>query len=119
MELCLWLIVVVFLFLFPRQIFLNQSFVSDPLPDTDVTISLPSGLGNYFTPGEGNKTRVQFHFYGSQKLFQVQKPFLVSSPGFIHSYEVGVFLLVPRSKGIESKRAFSILFNIAGVRAIS
>lgn len=61
----------------PPQVFLNQSFVSGPLPDTDVTISLPSELDGYFVPGEGNKTRVQFHFYGSQKLFQVHKHSLV------------------------------------------
>ena len=60
-------------FFFFSQIFLNQSFVSEPLPDTDVTISLPSALDGYLTPGKGNKMRIQFHFYGSQKLFQVQK----------------------------------------------
>lgn len=63
----------------PPQVFLNQSFASEPLPDTDVTISLPSELDDYFVPGEGNKTRVQFHFYGSQKLFQVHKHSLVFS----------------------------------------
>lgn len=47
--------------------------MSEPLSDTDVTISLPSELDGYFAAGEGNKTRVQFHFYGSQKLFQVYK----------------------------------------------
>ncbi|XP_056898420.1 adhesion G-protein coupled receptor G6 isoform X3 [Takifugu flavidus] len=52
------------------QIFLNRSFVSEPLPDTAATISLPSDLEDFFSAGEGNKTRIQFHFYGSQKLFQ-------------------------------------------------
>lgn len=81
MEPCLWLIFVVFFFFFFffPQIFLNQSFVNEPLPDTDVTISLPSELDGYFAPGEGNKTRVQFHFYGSQKLFQVHKRSLAFS----------------------------------------
>uniref|UniRef100_A0A672YPL4 Adhesion G protein-coupled receptor G4b n=1 Tax=Sphaeramia orbicularis TaxID=375764 RepID=A0A672YPL4_9TELE len=45
-------------------------FASDPLPDTDATISLPSELNNFFTPGERNTTRVQFQFYGTQELFQ-------------------------------------------------
>lgn len=57
------------------QIFLNRSFASEPLPDTDATISLPSDLEGFFSAGKGNKTRIQFHFYGSQKLFQVHKRF--------------------------------------------
>ncbi|XP_035524672.1 adhesion G-protein coupled receptor G4 [Morone saxatilis] len=52
------------------KIFLNQSFVSQPFPDTIATISLPSAIHNFFLPGQGNKTRVQFHFYGKQELFQ-------------------------------------------------
>ncbi|XP_023277381.1 adhesion G-protein coupled receptor G4-like isoform X1 [Seriola lalandi dorsalis] len=47
--------------------FVNQSFVSKPLPDTDATISLPSALHNFF---KGNTTRVQFQFYGTDDLFQ-------------------------------------------------
>lgn len=57
-------------FFFP-QTFLNQGFESEPLPDADATISLPSALEDFFSPGQRNKTRVQFHFYGTQKLFQV------------------------------------------------
>ncbi|XP_035506328.2 adhesion G-protein coupled receptor G4 isoform X1 [Scophthalmus maximus] len=49
------------------KIFLNQSFVSDPLPDKDVTISLPSAIHDFFTR---NSTRVQFQFYGTDDLFQ-------------------------------------------------
>ncbi|XP_044061882.1 adhesion G-protein coupled receptor G4 isoform X2 [Siniperca chuatsi] len=52
------------------KIFLNQSFVSESFPDTDATISLPSALHNFFPPGERNKTRIQFHFYGTHDLFQ-------------------------------------------------
>ncbi|XP_038556127.1 adhesion G-protein coupled receptor G2 isoform X2 [Micropterus salmoides] len=52
------------------EIFLNQSFVSQPLSDTNATISLPSTLHNFFPPGERNTTRVQFNFYGTQDLFQ-------------------------------------------------
>lgn len=58
---------------FSLQIFLNQSFVNEPLPDADATISLPADLEDFFSPGGGNKTRIQFHFHGSQKLFQVHK----------------------------------------------
>ncbi|XP_067455735.1 adhesion G-protein coupled receptor G6 [Thunnus thynnus] len=48
--------------------FVNQSFTSEPLPETDATISLPSALYNFFP--ERNKTRVQFQFYGTEELFQ-------------------------------------------------
>ncbi|XP_042348822.1 adhesion G-protein coupled receptor G6 [Plectropomus leopardus] len=51
------------------EIFVNQSYVGEPLPDTDATISLPSELHN-FLPGDRNKTRVQFQFYGTDELFQ-------------------------------------------------
>lgn len=53
------------------QTFLNQGFVSEPFPDTEATISLPPELRDLFVPGKRNKTRIQFHFYGTQKLFQV------------------------------------------------
>lgn len=52
------------------KVFIDQSFVSDALPDTDATISLPSELNNFFNPGERDTTRVQFQFYGTQELFQ-------------------------------------------------
>ncbi|KAK5864619.1 hypothetical protein PBY51_015848 [Eleginops maclovinus] len=52
------------------KIFLNQNFESDPLPDTDATISLPSDLYNYFPPGDTNMTRVQFQFFATNGLFQ-------------------------------------------------
>ncbi|KAE8285729.1 Adhesion G-protein coupled receptor G4 [Larimichthys crocea] len=52
------------------KIFLDPNFQSQPLPDTDATISLPSELHDLFIPGQRNKTRVQFNFYGTQKLFQ-------------------------------------------------
>ncbi|TKS72207.1 G-protein coupled receptor G4 [Collichthys lucidus] len=52
------------------KIFLDPNFLSEPLPDTDATISLPSELHDLFIPGQRNKTRVQFNFYGTQKLFQ-------------------------------------------------
>ncbi|KAM6999760.1 adhesion G-protein coupled receptor G6 isoform 2-T2 [Tautogolabrus adspersus] len=52
------------------KVFVNQSFVSEPLPDTDATISLPPALHDLFTPGEDNKTRIQFHFFGTAELFQ-------------------------------------------------
>ncbi|XP_034454866.1 adhesion G-protein coupled receptor G4 [Hippoglossus hippoglossus] len=47
--------------------FVNWNFVSEPLPDTDATISLPSELNNCFTR---NTTRVQFQFHGTPELFQ-------------------------------------------------
>ncbi|XP_060904380.1 adhesion G-protein coupled receptor G4 isoform X2 [Labrus mixtus] len=52
------------------KIFVKQSFVSEPLPDTDATISLPPALHDLFLPGEDNKTRIQFQFYGTEELFQ-------------------------------------------------
>lgn len=61
--LCISIIIFVF------QIFVNQSFTSEPLPETNATISLPSVLRNFFP--ERNKTRVQFQFYGTENLFQV------------------------------------------------
>ncbi|CAK6964668.1 adhesion G-protein coupled receptor G4 [Scomber scombrus] len=50
------------------KIFVNQSFISGPLPETNATISLPSTLNEFFP--KGNKTRVQFQFYGTDDLFQ-------------------------------------------------
>ncbi|XP_071314384.1 adhesion G-protein coupled receptor G6 [Trachinotus anak] len=47
--------------------FVSQSFLNKPIPDTNATISLPSELHNFFTR---NTTRVQFHFYGTDELFQ-------------------------------------------------
>nr|XP_020491499.1 adhesion G-protein coupled receptor G4 isoform X9 [Labrus bergylta] len=52
------------------KIFVNQNFVSEPLPDTDATIALPPALHDLFLPGKDNKTRIQFQFYGTEKLFQ-------------------------------------------------
>nr|XP_015804819.2 adhesion G-protein coupled receptor G4 [Nothobranchius furzeri]XP_054595207.1 adhesion G-protein coupled receptor G4 [Nothobranchius furzeri] len=52
------------------EIFVNQSFVSKPLPQTDATISLPFEVNNFFPPGVRNTTRVQFQFYGTPDLFQ-------------------------------------------------
>ncbi|KAA8588760.1 hypothetical protein FQN60_010105, partial [Etheostoma spectabile] len=53
------------------EIYVNQSFVSEPSPETDATISLPSELHNFFSPGERNTTRVQFQFFRTDGLFQV------------------------------------------------
>ncbi|KAM3867020.1 adhesion G-protein coupled receptor G6 [Diretmus argenteus] len=53
------------------KIFINRSFVSDSFPDTVATISLPSALHGFFSPGARNRTRVQFQFYGIQDLFKV------------------------------------------------
>ncbi|KAM7417411.1 hypothetical protein PAMA_017186 [Pampus argenteus] len=50
------------------KIFVNYSFMSDPLSEIDAAISLPYALHNFFS--EGNKTRVQFQFYGTEDLFQ-------------------------------------------------
>ncbi|XP_049899008.1 adhesion G-protein coupled receptor G4 isoform X2 [Epinephelus moara] len=52
------------------EVFVNQSFASEPLPGTDATISLPAEVHDFFNPGERNKTRVQFQFYGTDDLFQ-------------------------------------------------
>ncbi|XP_074529758.1 adhesion G-protein coupled receptor G2 [Halichoeres trimaculatus] len=51
------------------QIFINQSFVSEPLPESDATISLPAALHDLFPPGDVHTTRIQFQFYGTQELF--------------------------------------------------
>lgn len=51
------------------QIFLNQSFMGEPLPDTDATISLPPAIHDFLQPGG---SRVQFQFYATDDLFQVQ-----------------------------------------------
>uniref|UniRef100_A0A096MA38 Adhesion G protein-coupled receptor G4a n=1 Tax=Poecilia formosa TaxID=48698 RepID=A0A096MA38_POEFO len=58
------------------EIFVNQSFVSKPLAETNVTISLPAEINNFFPPGVRNTTRVQFHFYGTPDLFQ--DPYLIN-----------------------------------------
>ncbi|CAJ1058844.1 adhesion G-protein coupled receptor G4 isoform X1 [Xyrichtys novacula] len=50
------------------KVFINQSFVSEALPGSDATISLPTALHDLF-PG-GLKTRIQFQFYGTSELFQ-------------------------------------------------
>ncbi|XP_035983368.1 adhesion G-protein coupled receptor G4 isoform X2 [Fundulus heteroclitus] len=52
------------------EIFVNQSFVSQPHAEANATISLPSELTNFFPPGVRNTTRVQFQFYGTPDLFQ-------------------------------------------------
>ncbi|XP_035802538.2 adhesion G-protein coupled receptor G4 isoform X2 [Amphiprion ocellaris] len=52
------------------EIFVDQGFVSGPLPETNGTISLPSALHDFFHPGAGNATRIQFQFYGNNELFQ-------------------------------------------------
>ncbi|KAM4555690.1 adhesion G-protein coupled receptor G2 [Odontesthes bonariensis] len=52
------------------EVVVNQSFVSEPLSETNATISLPSQLNNFFPPGGRNTTRVQFQFYGTQDLFK-------------------------------------------------
>ncbi|XP_028975258.1 adhesion G-protein coupled receptor G4 [Esox lucius] len=51
------------------EIFVNQTFVSQPPENTVVSISLPSALQNFFPPGH-KKNRIQFHFYGTQDLFE-------------------------------------------------
>lgn len=60
------------------QTFLNQGYESESLPDTNAVISLPSALADYLKPGQRNKTRIQFNFFGTQKLFQVQISLAVS-----------------------------------------
>ncbi|KAM9849666.1 adhesion G-protein coupled receptor G6 [Aulostomus maculatus] len=57
-------------------VFINQSFTSEPFPGTDATISLPPAPYGLFTPGESDKTRVQFQFYGTQDLFQADETVL-------------------------------------------
>ncbi|XP_051934892.1 adhesion G-protein coupled receptor G2 [Hippocampus zosterae] len=52
------------------NVLVNQSFEGKPIPDANATISLPSTLHNFLPPGQRNKTRVQFQFYGTQDLFQ-------------------------------------------------
>ncbi|XP_019718863.1 adhesion G-protein coupled receptor G4 isoform X2 [Hippocampus comes] len=52
------------------NVLVNQSFEGKPIPAANATISLPSTLHNFLPPGQRNKTRVQFQFYGTQDLFQ-------------------------------------------------
>ncbi|XP_077433424.1 adhesion G protein-coupled receptor G4a [Vanacampus margaritifer] len=52
------------------NVLVNQSFDGKPIPEANATISLPSTLYNFLAPGQRNKTRVQFQFYGTQDLFQ-------------------------------------------------
>ncbi|XP_072251383.1 adhesion G-protein coupled receptor G6 [Leuresthes tenuis] len=52
------------------EVVVNQSFVSEPLSETNASISLPSQLNNFFPPGGRNTTRIQFQFYGTQDLFK-------------------------------------------------
>lgn len=61
-----------FLFVFLLQTFINQSYTSESLPNTEATISLPSDLSHYFKPGKRNETRIQFQFFGTEKLFPVR-----------------------------------------------
>ena len=56
---------------FLSQVVINPSFVSEPLSETNASISLPSQLNDFFPPGGRNTTRVQFQFYGTQDLFKV------------------------------------------------
>ncbi|XP_024117759.1 adhesion G-protein coupled receptor G4 [Oryzias melastigma] len=70
------------------EVFVNQTFVGEPLPETNATISLPPEINNFFPPGERNTTRVQFQFYGTQNLFQ--DPELTNQTGnlILNSYVV-------------------------------
>ncbi|XP_037531445.1 adhesion G-protein coupled receptor G2 [Nematolebias whitei] len=52
------------------EVFVNQSFVNKPFPETNATISLPPELNHFLPTGEKNTTRVQFQFYGTPDLFQ-------------------------------------------------
>ncbi|KAM3612761.1 uncharacterized protein V6R79_014067 [Siganus canaliculatus] len=52
------------------EIFLNQTYDSDSLLNTDASISLPSSLQNFWWHGHNNETRVQYGFYATKKLFQ-------------------------------------------------
>ncbi|KAF7660595.1 hypothetical protein LDENG_00278750 [Lucifuga dentata] len=52
------------------QTFVNQSFTNVPLPNTAVTISLPSSIHNFFPSGDRKNTRVHFQFYGNENLFK-------------------------------------------------
>ncbi|KAM9835495.1 adhesion G-protein coupled receptor G2 isoform 2-T2 [Syngnathus typhle] len=52
------------------NVLINQSYEGKPISEANATISLPSTLYNFLSPGQRNKTRVQFQFYGTQDLFQ-------------------------------------------------
>ncbi|XP_057705639.1 adhesion G-protein coupled receptor G2 [Corythoichthys intestinalis] len=64
---------------------INQSFEGKPIPGSNATISLPSSLHSFLPPGQQNKTRVQFQFYGTQDLFQDPK---TSNATTLNSYIV-------------------------------
>ncbi|XP_056295587.1 adhesion G-protein coupled receptor G4 isoform X2 [Pseudoliparis swirei] len=70
------------------EVFVNNSFVSELLPGTDTTISLPSELHNLFPPGE-RTTRVQFQFFGTDELFQDPRTTNATPIGWkMHSFVV-------------------------------
>ncbi|XP_037635374.1 adhesion G-protein coupled receptor G6 [Sebastes umbrosus] len=70
------------------EIFVSQSFESQPFPDTNATISLPYEIHNYFPPGERKKTRVQFQFYGTNELFPEPHSNATQSSWKLNSYIV-------------------------------
>lgn len=61
-----------FCFVLLSQTFINQSYFTQPLPNTDATISLPVSCSHYLKPGQRNETRIQFNYFGTLELFQVR-----------------------------------------------
>ncbi|XP_060741651.1 adhesion G-protein coupled receptor G4 [Tachysurus vachellii] len=59
----------------PPEIFFNQNFTEQSDCGTVASISLPHALENFFP--QSNRSRVQFHFYGTENLFQDQLSNLV------------------------------------------
>lgn len=58
------------------QVFVDQKFVSDQIPNTEASISLPPEVQNFFSQ-DRNTSRVQFQFYATDELFQ--DPYTLSS----------------------------------------
>ncbi|KAL6480239.1 hypothetical protein MHYP_G00112720 [Metynnis hypsauchen] len=52
------------------EIFLNQAFAESSPRGSVASISLPHTLDNFFPQNNQNMSRIQFHFYGTESLFE-------------------------------------------------
>ncbi|XP_022539969.2 adhesion G-protein coupled receptor G4 [Astyanax mexicanus] len=52
------------------EIFLNQTFEESSAIGSVASVSLPTILESFFPPNTVNMSRVQFHFYGTESLFE-------------------------------------------------
>ncbi|XP_076877322.1 adhesion G protein-coupled receptor G4a isoform X3 [Brachyhypopomus gauderio] len=54
----------------PPEIFLSHEFAEQGSINTVASISLPTALDSFFPQNNNNRSRIQFHFYGTGNLFQ-------------------------------------------------